>query len=112
MTNSTRVGAWGEAGEEVEAAGVCGGGGDGWRAGGTEQVDGDIIDAGFAGILDAVGVEVIPDEVAEGSERVEARVDGVIVLSGGEGVGSGDAGGGIGVRVDGVIRPDVLGEKE
>ena len=57
-----------------------------WCAAGIRQVDGDIIDAGFAGILDAVGVEVIPDEVAEGGERVEAGVDGDIGIAGGEGV--------------------------
>ncbi len=32
----------------------------------VEEFDGDAVDAGFAGVLDAVGVEVIPDEVAEG----------------------------------------------
>ena len=61
------VGARDEAREEVGTGGVCGGGGD-HAADGIEQVDGDIIDPGFAGILDAVGVEVIPDEVAEGGE--------------------------------------------
>ncbi len=45
-------------------------------------------DAGFNLILDAVGVGVIPDEVAEGGELIEACVDGDVILPGGEGVGS------------------------
>ncbi len=96
------VGAWGKAREEVGTAGVCGGGGEDGGSGGTEQVDGDACDAGCAIILDAVGVEVIPDEVAEGGELIEPCVDGHIGIAGGQGVLGGDAGGGIGVRVGGV----------
>ncbi len=54
-----------------------GGGGDGLPPE-SLQVDGDVPDPGFPCILDAVGVGVIPDEVAEGGELIEARVEVVL----------------------------------
>ena len=51
-----------------------------------KQGNSDALDAGFAWVLDAVAVEVLPNEVADGSERGNiARVDGAVVFSGGEG---------------------------
>ncbi len=87
---------------EVEAA-PGGGGGALGDAGAVEEFHGDAVDAGLAGILDAVGVEVIPDEVAEGGGLIEACVPGDVILAGDEGGGGGVAGGGVGIRVDGVI---------
>ena len=69
----------------------------------VEEFDGDAGDAGFAGILDAVGVEVVPDEVAEGGGLIETGIPGGVIFAGDEGGGGGGAGGGVGVRVDGVI---------
>ncbi len=72
-------------------------------AGVVAELDGDVLDPGFAGILDAVGVGVIPDEVAEGGALIEARIQGDVIFPGGEGGGGGGAGGGIGVRVHGIV---------
>ncbi len=57
-------------------------------AGVVAELDGDVLDAGFPCILDAVGVGVIPDEVAEGGELIEACVPGDVIFPGGEGGGA------------------------
>src|SRR5262249_15505094 len=49
-------------------------------------------DAGLVGVLDAVAVEVVPHEVANGHRLVEAEVDGLIAAAGGQGA-RGRAGG-------------------
>ena len=84
----------GEAAEGVVAVAAGGRGGDD-VAGGVEQLDGGAVDAGLAGILDAVAVAVEPDAVADGTVEPVAEVDVGAVLAGGEGeaglVGRGDA---------------------
>ena len=62
----------------IEAGGVGGGGVDGVAAG-IPQVDGDVLDPGLASILDAVGVGVIPDEVAEGGDLIESGIQGEVI---------------------------------
>ncbi len=57
----------------IDAGGIGGGGAHGSRRSPC-RADGDVLDPGFPCILDAVGVGVIPDEVAEGGELIEARV--------------------------------------
>ena len=75
-------------GEGVVAVGVGEGGAD-EGAGGVVQVDGDAGDAGLAVVLDAVAVDVPPDEVADGDRRGEAEVEGQVGAARG---GGGDGG--------------------
>ncbi len=82
-----------QVGEAVEAAGI------GCRlergraaavGPGDRQGDGHAGDAGLAGILDAVAVQVLPDEVAQGGRLlVVAEVGGGVVLAAGHGDGVG-----------------------
>ena len=53
----------------------------------VEQLDGDAVDAGLAGILDAVAVGVDPDPVADRSGAAVAEVDVGTAGAGGEGEG-------------------------
>ena len=41
----------------------------------VEQLDGDAVDAGLAGVLDAVAVGVVPDPVADRAGAAVAEVD-------------------------------------
>ena len=63
-----------------------------------EQLHGDTLDPGLAVILDAVGVQVVPDEVADGGAEVHPGVDGGVVLPALERDGD-QPGGGIGIGV-------------
>ena len=70
-----------------------------------EQLDRHTRDAGLAGVLLAVTVEVLPHEVTErsGKDRNDqSGVDGGVVLAGSEHVAAREAGGGVGVGVGGV----------
>ena len=61
------------------------------------------MNAGFASVLDAVGVEIAPHEVANRSERRDvACVEVSVVLASREGDGGGTARSGVGIAVDGV----------
>ena len=63
-----------KASEAVEAGGVRGGGADGGAAA-VEQVDGHALDAGFARVLHAIGVQITPHIVADAGLRcIVARV--------------------------------------
>ena len=73
-----------------------------WRA--SRSITGDVGDARFAGVLDAVGVEVVPHEVADlaDARRVVAEVDRQVA---GVGVASVTAAGLPLLSVDGVPAP-------
>ena len=62
-------------------------------------MDGHAVDTRFAAVLDAVVVEVFPDEIAELSGLQNACVDGLIATAPVEDVGSGLAGEVIGIAV-------------
>src|SRR5436309_8640178 len=86
-------------GERVVAVAAGGRGGHD-VVGGVEQVDGDAVEAGLAGILDAVAVAVDPEAVTDGRGALIAEVDVRPGVTGGEGEG-GDARRGDAVEVVG-----------
>jgi hypothetical protein len=59
-----KIGAWVEVPEVVEADGVGGRGADRGATAVVESDD-DVLDAGFADLLDAITIQILPDEVAE-----------------------------------------------
>ena len=87
--------AGGEVGEAVGAGAVAGGrryrGGE---IGRQVEVDVDAGEAGFAAVLDPVGVEVVPHVVADGGGGVEASVDAGVGFTRGQGDGLCATGGG------------------
>ncbi|OEZ98985.1 hypothetical protein DUGA2_55280 [Duganella sp. HH101] len=90
-----------QAAELVVAAGVGGDGGAGRMAGRVQQRDLDAGHAGFAVVLHAVAVAVVPDGVAQRSQAHQAGVGLVVGLARGQRDGGGVAAG-IDVAVDGV----------
>ena len=88
-----------QTGEEVVAGGIGKRGADGC-AGAVEQGDGYALDAGFAGILLAVLVEIHPNIITQAGERRRVTsVDGAVVFSGGEGDIDGLARGSVGIAI-------------
>src|SRR6185503_6387841 len=84
-----RVGAGRQTAEGVVAVAGGDGGGDG-EAVAVEQLDGDVVEAGLAGVLDAVAVDVDPDPVAHGAEGAAVvQVDVDVALAGGLEAGAG-----------------------
>src|SRR5262249_32133068 len=75
----------------------------------VHELDGDAVDAGLARVLNAVAVDVVPDEIAQLGGQVGAGVHGEVAVAGGQGVGAGHAGARIGVAVDGWVSARVLG---
>ena len=103
---------------EPSAGGGVGGDRGGEVACGID-VDGGTCDAGLAGVLDTVAVEIVPDEVADGGGLVVAEVGVGVVLAlaeshrvrliaGGE-HRAGERQGGL-VDVDGVVAGGEIGE--
>src|SRR6185369_14036404 len=82
-----------EVAEGVAAVAAGRGGGD-HGAGAVEELDGDAVDTGLAAVLDAVGVGVAPDPVADRGGAAIAEVDVGAHLAAGEGDGRGVGGGG------------------
>ncbi len=78
-----RVGAGGQALEDVQAVGIGGRAVD-HHAVAVLEVDRDIGDARFAGILNAVGIEIVPHKVAEAGELMEALVEGEVFTTRGQ----------------------------
>ena len=93
--------AWGEVFEEVEAATCCRSGGD--LASSLEEVDRDSVDSGFTGVLLAVAVFVVEDEVTEGGGGYDSGVDGEVAVAGGERDDRALAGGLVRVTVGSVV---------
>jgi hypothetical protein len=93
--------------EQVVAARVGRGGGH-HGAGRVEQLDGHALDAGFARVLDAVVVHVLPHPVTDGSLLVEARIPRQVVFAGDQRGGDGLAGGRVEVAVGRVVAALIL----